>query len=177
MPGSYEPSTIERIGDIRSGMLVETDVLAFGTWGAAVQAELFTVHNRIIILGLWCEVVTTLTGDGCLLQFNWTSTVPVVSVQPLCVVSSNIHSFVRGRRISFAGGAVGTAAAVTGSAGISYHPAEIPFVVGVAPTAAGVQSVSQIGCLSTTMNLTVGTAKFGLLYTPIDVGAYVEALL
>ena len=52
MPGSYNPSTIERIGDIRNGLLVETGVLAFGTWGAAVQANLFTVHNRIMLLGL-----------------------------------------------------------------------------------------------------------------------------
>jgi hypothetical protein len=176
MPGAYEPSTIESIGDIRNGMLVETGVLAFGTWGAAVQAELFTVHNRIMLLGLWCEVVTTLTGDGCLLYFNWTSTVPVIGVQPITAVCTNIHGFVRGRRISFVGTAYNTAAAVTYAAGISYHNPN-PMILGVAPTAAGVQSVSQIGCLSTTVNLTVGTAKFGCLYTPIDAGSYVEALL
>lgn len=174
---NYSPSTIARIGDIKNGLVVETGVLAFGTWGAAVQAELFTVHNRILLHGLWCEVVTTLTGDGCLFQFNWTSTVPVVSVQPICAVSSNIHGFVRGRRISWPGISVSTAAAVTGSAGISYAPTSIPFMLGIEETAAGVASVSQIGCLSTTVNLTVGTARFGCLYTPVDPGSYVEALL
>ena len=173
---NYSPSTISRIGDIKDGLLVETGVLAFCTWGAAVQAELFTVYNRIRLHGLWCEVVTTLTGDGCLLQFNWTSTVPVVGVQPICAVSTNIHAFVRGRRISWPGVTTATAAAVTGSAGISYAPTAIPFMLGVGPTAAGVNSVSQIGCLSTTVNLTVGTAKFGMVYTPVDPGAAVEAL-
>ena len=176
MPGSYNPSTIERIGDIRNGLLVETGVLAFGTWGAAVQANLFTVHNRIMLLGLWCEVVTTLTGDGCLLGLNWTSSVPVITVQPISAVCTNIHGFIRGRRISWVGTAYNTAAAVSYAAGISYLSPDA-MLLGVAPTAAGVQSVSQIGCLSTTVNLSAGTGKFSCLYAPIDAGSYVEALL
>ena len=176
MPGSYGPSTIERVGDIRNGILTETSILDYDEFGVAVQANLFTVHNRIVLLGLWCEIVTTLTGDGCLMGFNWTSSVPVITVQPISAVGTNITGFLRGRRISWVGTAYNTAAAVTYAAGISYHSPDA-MILGVRPTAAGVISVSQIGVLTTTVNLSAGTAVFGCLWTPVDAGADVEALL
>ena len=175
MPGSYGQSTIERLGDIKNGMLVETSDLDYTLWGVT-QAYLFTVYNRIRIHGLWLEVTaTSLVGAGALMLFNWKSSVPVIAVQPMAAVCTTIHGFVRGRRVSLAGGNVSTALSVVGTAGISIDNVS-PVIVGVAPSAT-VGSVSQIGVLTSIAVLTAGTGKFSLLYSPIDSGAYVEALL
>jgi hypothetical protein len=176
MTRNYSPSTIDVLNDIHNGALVETAALAYGLWGAKSQCNLFTVYNRIKILGLWGEVVTDITG-ACQLVFNWTSTVPAIGVQPISTVCSSMSAFARGRRVSFDGITVAQAVAVTASAGISYHALEnITMILGVAPLA-GVTSVSQIGVLSSVADATVGTVKFSLLYAGIDPGAYAEALL
>ena len=180
MPSTnYNPSTIERVGDLKRGLLVETTDVSYLSWGVGVQAELFTVYNRIIVCGLWGEVgAVDLVGAGCLHLFNWTSSVPVVAVQPICAVGTSIHAFVRGRRFSLPGTAVATAEAVTASAGISYHNVEpnAQMILGVAPSAT-VTSVSTIGCLTSIAVLTAGSARFSLLYVPLDTGAYAEARL
>jgi hypothetical protein len=175
MPGSYNPSTIARIGDINNGLLVQTaKEVSYATWGVA-QTELFTVYNRIRILGLWGEVgATTLVGAGALILFNWTSSVPVIAVQPISAVCTTIHGFVRGRRFSLVGNGL-TALSVVGTAGISVDTIT-SMVVGVAPSAAVDPSISTIGCLTSIAVLTAGTAQFSLLYTPIDDGAYAVAV-
>lgn len=176
---NYSPSTIGRIGDIKNGLLVETSAeLAYTSWGVGVQAYLFTVYNRIMIHALWLEVgATSLVGAGALLLFNWKSSIPVIAVQPMSTVCSTIHGFVRGRRVTMEGVSIATAVNVDGTAGISFAPAGNGTIVGVEPSAAVVQSVSQIGVLTSVANLTAGTGRFSVLYTPIDAGAYVEALL
>ena len=175
MPGSYEPSTIERIGDLKNGVLVETTDMAFGLWGTA-QAELFTVYNRIILHGLWIEVTaTSLVGAGALMNFTWTSAAPVVALQDITAASATIHSMDRGERITYAGTTLATAA-VLSTEGVSLYSVAIPFMIGIAPSAT-VTSYGTIGCLPTVAVLTAGTGKAGILYTPIDKGAYVEALL
>ena len=173
----YSPSTIARIGDIKNGLLVQTSrEVSYLSWGVGVQASLFTVHNRIFIHALWAEVgVTALVGAGALMLFNFASTVPVVAAVAMNAVCTTIHGFVRGRRISLAGVSAATAVNVDGAAGISFGYSA-PVVVGIEPSAT-VASVGQIGCLTSIAVLTVGTARFSVIYTPIDPGAYVEALL
>ena len=179
MSRHYDPSTIETLGDIGNGILVHTAAeLAYTAWGVQVQAYLFTVYNRIKINALFLEVgATTLAGAGALLLFNWKSSIPVVAVQPMSTVCSTIHGFVRGRRITMEGVSIATVVNVDGTAGISFAPAGNGTIVGVEPSAAVPQSVSQIGVLTSVANLTAGTGRFSLLYSPIDKGAYVEALL
>ena len=171
----YNPSTQERIGDIKNGLLVQSaKEVSYATWGV-VQTEMFTVYNRIRILGLWIEVgATTLDGAGTLILFNWTSSVPVIAVQPISAVCTTIHGFVRGRRISLVGNGL-SALSVVGTAGISVD-AITAMIVGVAPSATVDPSVSTIGCLTSVATLTAGTAQFSLLYTPIDPGAYAVAV-
>ncbi len=172
---NYSPSTIARIGDINNGLLVQSaKEVSYATWGVS-QTEMFTVYNRIRILGLWIEVgATTLVGAGALIIFNWTSSVPVIAVQPISAASTTIHGFVRGRRISLVGNGL-TALSVVGTAGISVDMIT-SMIVGVAPSAAVDPSISTIGCLTSVAVLTAGTAQFSILYTPIDPGAYVVAL-
>ena len=175
---NYSPSTIARIGDIKNGLLVQTSKeVSYLSWGVGVQASLFTVYNRIAIHALWAEVgATSLVGAGALMLFNFASSVPVIAAVAMNAACTTIHGFVRGRRISLAGVSAATVVNVDGSAGISFGPSG-PVVVGIAPSAAVTQSVGQIGCLSSVAVLTAGTAQFSVLYTPIDPGAYVEALL
>ena len=172
---NYSPSTIARIGDIKNGLLVETTDMAYTLWGTA-QAELFTVYNRIILHAMWIEITaTSLVGAGTLMNFTWTNTVPVVVLQDISAASADIDSMDRGERICWPGVTLATAT-VLSTEGVSLMPTAIPFIIGIAPSAT-VTSYGTIGCLPTVAVLTAGTGKAGLLYTPIDPGAYVEALL
>ena len=175
---NYNPSTRERIGNIHDGLLVQTTAeLAYTAWGVTVQTTLFTVYNRIIIHHLFLEVgETALVGAGALLQFNFASTVPVVAAAPLCAVCTDIDGFDRGRRVSFPGTTIATAASVDSTQGISLGPT-MTAIVGYKPSAAGVTSVGQVGVLTTTAVLTAGTGQFSMLYTPFDINAYAVAAL
>ena len=175
MPGAYNPSTIERLGDIKNGILVETTDMAYTLWGTA-QAELFTVYNRIIVHGLWIEVTaTSLVGAGTLMNFTWSNTVPFVALQDISGVSADIDSMDRGERITWIGTTLATAA-VLSTEGVSLYSYPTNFMVGIAPSAT-LTSYGTIGCLPTVAVLTAGTGKAGILYSPVDKGAYVEALL
>ena len=172
---NYSPSTIARIGDIKNGLLVQTTDMAYTLWGTA-QAELFRVYNRIIMHALWIEVTaTSLIGAGTLMNFTWTSTVPSVALQDISGASADIDSMDRGERIVWPGITLATAA-VLSTEGVSLCPTAIPFIIGIAPSAT-LTSIGTIGCLPTVAVLTAGTGKAGILYTPIDPGAYVAALL
>jgi len=62
MPGSYKPSTIESIGDIKNGVFVESSELEYDVWGEKVQRYIFEVNNRVIIHALFAEVTETISG-------------------------------------------------------------------------------------------------------------------
>lgn len=175
---SYSPSTIARIGDIKNGLLVETSrEVSYLSWGVGVQASLFTVYNRIVIHALWGEVgATALVGAGALILFNFASSVPVIAAAAMNAASATIHGMARGARFSLAGTSRATAVNVDSVPGISFGQVT-PVIVGLAPSAAVDPSVGQVGCLSSVAVLTAGTAKFSLLYTPVDDGAYAQALL
>lgn len=178
MSGSYSPSTIARLGDIREGVFVETSAnISYALWGVGVQAYPFKFYNRIVLHAFFMEVgETTLDGAGCLMLFNYIQDTPSIAVGGLSIVGTTIHGFIRGRRVSLVKDAVGTAAAVTASAGISYHP-DNQMILGVKPSAAGVTSVGRLGVLTSIAVLTAGTASFGCLYSALDPGSAVEALL
>ena len=174
MPGSYNPSTIERIGDTKNGIFVESSESEWDIWGKKVQRYYFTVYNRVIIHALFAEVTETIAG-AVQTVFNYIQDTPSIALAALSTVHATIASYVPGARITYIGGSV-AAAAITLSGGISYLPSTIPTILGVTPLA-GVTSVGRIGFLSSVADATDGTLKFGCLYTPIDAGAYVEALL
>lgn len=173
---NYSPSTQARIGDIKNGLLVQTSKeVSYATWGV-VQTEIFNVYNRIKIHEMWLEVgATTLVGATALILFNYTSTSPGIAVQPISAVCTTIHGFVQGRRVSLVGNGL-TALSVVGTAGISVG-AITPMVIGVAPTATVDPTYGTLGALTSIAVLTAGTAQFSILYTPVDPGAYVTAIL
>jgi len=172
---SYSPSTIARIGDIKNGIFVESSESEYDVWGEKVQAYYFTVYNRVIIHALFAEVTETIAG-AVQTVFNYIQDTPSIALAALSTVHASIDTYVPGTRITYVGGSV-TAAAITLSTGaISYLPSTIPTILGVTPLA-GVTSVGRIGFLSSVADATDGTLKFGVLYTPLDPGAYVEALI
>jgi hypothetical protein len=174
---SYSPSTVAVIGDIQNGLFVETAELGFAVWGTKTQIYPFKVVNRIKVLGLWAEVGTTITG-ACQAVFNYIQTTPSVAVAAISTVCDSMAAMAYGARASFDGITVAQKVAITAAPGISYHAlGNITVILGMAPTAAGVPSIGKIGFLSSVADATVGTLRFGLLYSPIDAGAYAEALL
>ena len=172
---NYNPSTRNRIADIKDGLLVETTDMSYASFGVA-QAELFTVYNRIIVHAMWLEVTaTSLVGAGALINYTWTSTTPTVALQDISAASATIHAMDRGERVIFPGVSLATAA-ILSTEGVTLFPTDMNFMIGIAPSTT-VTSVGTIGVLPTIAVLTAGTAKAGIYYTPLDDGAYVEALL
>jgi len=172
---NYNPSTIARIGDIHNGIFVESGESLWSVWGEKVQADVFTVYNRVIIHGLFAEVTETILG-AVQTVFNYRQTEPIIASAELSSAHATIANYVPGSRITYVGGSV-VAAAITSALGaISYLTSTIPTILGVTPLA-GVTSTGIIGMLSSVTDASDGTLKFGVLYTPIDKGAYIEALL
>ena len=172
---NYSPSTIARIGDIKNGLFVESSESEFDVWGEKVQRYYFKVYNRVIVHALFAEVTETIAG-AVQTVFNYIQDTPSIAVAALSTVHASINAYVPGTRITYIGGSVAAAAITLSTGAISYLPSTIPTILGVGPLA-GVTSVGRIGFLSSVADATDGTLKFGVLYTPIDPGAYVEALL
>ena len=171
---NYNQSTRARIGDIKNGMFVESGESEYDIWGEKAQRYYFQVTNRVIIHALFAEVTETIVG-AVQTVFNYIQDTPSVALAALSTVHASINAYVPGQRVTYIGGSV-AAAAITLGGGISYLPDTIPTILGVTPLA-GVDSVGRIGFLSSIANATDGTLKFGVLYTPIDPGAVIEALL
>jgi len=172
---NFNESTQQMVGNIHNGLLVESGVSLFSVWGETVQRYYFQVTNRVIIHALFAEVTATIAG-AVQTVFNYIQDTPSIALAALSTVHASADTFVPGRRLTYVGGSV-AATAITLSGGISYLPATIPTILGVSPTAAGVNGVGRIGFLSSVANATSGSLKFSCLYTPIDPGASVVALL
>lgn len=169
---NYNPSTIARIGDLVNGIQVDTSTVAAASYFKTgnTQTELFNVYGRVRIHSLFGEVTVVLSDHACVVYYNFTSTDPVIAVQPISSASATLAKLAVGERISWVGGAVGTAVVLTATPGISdINPA--PQIVG---TAGGTGS---IGMLTAAASLASGNVKFSCFYTPMSDGAYVTAAL
>ena len=171
---NFNQSTRAMIGNMTDGLFVESGISLFSVWGETVQRYYFQVTNRVIIHALFAEVTTVIAG-AVQTVFNYIQDTPSIALAALSTVHASADTFVAGRRLTYIGGSV-AAAAITLSGGISYLPSTIPTILGVTPLA-GVNSVGRIGFLSSVANATGGALKFGVLYTPIDPGSDVAALL
>ena len=168
---NFNQSTQTMIGNITSGMRVDTSVLANLTYLHQDQWEAFSVFGRVMILQCFCEAITVNGAGATLFQYNFTSTTPAIGVQPLGAVSASIAAMAQGLRIVWVGGAVATAHVITASAGISDVISVNPQIVG---TTGGVGS---IGFLTTTADAVSGTHQHSVFYVPMSEGAYIEANL
>jgi len=172
---NYAPSTIARIGDLINGVRVDTSVLANATYLLSAQHEIFNVYGRIKIHNLFGEVTVICSNNATQVLFNYTSSSPVIAVQPLCAKCASIAQLAVGERIYWLGGAVATAAVITATPGISDINATPQVIGGVAT--AGTNFVGTIGILSSDANQASGSIRYTIFYTPMSDGAYVTAVL
>lgn len=174
---NYNPSTIARIADIGLGIQVETGVLSANTYfnhagGAASQHELFTVKGRIILLGLFHEVITTdFSAQAAQAAWNATFSSTAYTVQPIGTKCASVASLKIGHRIVWGGGVLATAATITTKPYLSDFAAVTPMIIG------GRNSVGTIGMLGSDATIATGSFFCSLRYLPDSDGAYVEALV
>lgn len=167
---NFNPSTIEMIGHMMNGIRVDTSTLAAASYFNQAQHELFTVYGRIKIHNLFGEVTTIFSNNAATLLYNFTSTSPVIAVQPISAACGTTAQLAVGERIWWIGGAVATAVVLTATAGISD--------INVTPQVVGtVGGTGTIGILTAAASLSSGGVKFSIFYTPMSDGAYVEALV
>jgi len=168
---NYNPSTIARIADIESGIRVDTGSIAAATYlRNGTQVELFNVYGRIKVINLFLEVITALSNNAYTAKFNATFTTPSIAVADMSAACASTAQLAAGRRITWLGGAVATAAIVTQSAGISLLGAT-PQVIG------GIGFVGTIGILGAAANHDSGACIATIFYVPWSDGAYVTAAL
>ena len=170
---NYQPSTIQAIGDIQRGVIVETSVLANATYllTGDNQTEIFNVYGRIMLTQLFCEAITAFGAQATTMYYNFTSTTPAVAVQPISAASGSLSGLAQGLRHVFVGGAVATACVITATAGVSD-------VICVNPQIIGTKSgVATIGILTAAASQLSGTCQFACCYVPMSDGAYVTAAL
>jgi len=170
---NYNPSTIDRIGDITRGIHVKTGVLqntAYFDHSPGTAMPLFNVYGRIRIIGLNCEAVTEFAADASLLKWTFESTTPVIGDEDISAVSLSVASIPIGARIMWRGTAVATAPDVSAT---QASIAVVQDFMDVGLTG----GVGLINSVCTTATQTSGTCQFNLYYLPISEGAYATAVV
>ncbi len=169
-------STIEELGYVNQGHHIKTAVLANATYMAQAQVELFNVYGKIMIMQLYIEAATVFDAQLTDILFNFTSSTPVVAVQPMCAVNAgSLTGLAQGLRIMFIGGAVATAVVITATAGISDVINVNPHIIGTDDGTT--QGVGTIGQLTSVATQTSGTHQCHLHYIPMSDGAWAENVL
>ena len=168
---NYNSVTKQRIADMLAGIRIDTGTLTNTVSLIQNQVEIFRIRGRVMILQLFGEAITDFSATATQLLFNFTSSVPVITVQPLCAACTTMSGIKAGRRVFWKGGAVATNAVVTATTGISDVISVSPQVVGT------IGGTGTVGILTSGANQTSGTCKFTMLYIPMSDGATVEALV
>jgi len=166
---NYAPSTRARISDLITGMRVDTGVLAGTTYlltGPTATEKIFNVYGRIKIMQLFMEVITDLSNHACVMYYTYTSSTPVITVQPISAVGGSMALLLRGGRYLCTGVTVATACTVDDEDGISPVIMKEKLIVGLK------DGVGTIGINTATASITSGTVRFSLFYVPMSDGAY-----
>jgi hypothetical protein len=170
---NYAPSTIARLGDIKTGVRVETTTLNNSTYllTGGTQTEMFGVYGRIFVHQLYLELITAASANATQLLFNCTFTSPVIAVNAMCAKCASISGLGQGGRVVWVGGAVATNAVITDSPGLSDVTPTAVHIVG------GKDFVGSIGILVSDASQASGTFRCILHYSQASDGAYAAALL
>jgi phosphohistidine swiveling domain-containing protein len=175
---NYNPSTIARIGDIVTGIRVDTGIADCADLVHLHQAQVedFNVYGTILLKYLFMEVTSLLGTAGTLFQYTYSCllhTGGAIAATKLGTVSATITDMTEGSRVVWGGGAVAGANHIkTGSAGVSDLAVGlgVPLIVGYKNAA------STIGHLTTTADMVTGKVFHSLYYVPMSDGAYVTAI-
>jgi hypothetical protein len=172
MSRNYTASTRDRVGDLVTGMRVDTNVIASTTYFDNAQWEIFNVFGRIMILEMYCEVITVQGADAVTLIYNYTSSTPVITIQPLCAISTDVlTSSDVGDRMNFNGGAITNVATLSATECIQDEHCADPHIVGLE------SGVGTIGIDTAGATGSAGTVQFSIHYIPMSDGAYVTNVL
>jgi hypothetical protein len=167
---NYNPSTIDRIGDITRGIHVKTGTIANTVALPSGAYNIFTVYGRVRIIGLDIEAVTAFSNDATLVKWRFTSTTPSVGVSDISAASLTIAQIPIGARVMWRGTAVATAPDVSATQAS----------IAVVTDYMDVGHTAGVGIITATSSIaaqTSGTCRFNIYYLPISEGAYVEALV
>ena len=167
---NYNPSTIDRIGDITRGIHVKTGTIANTVALPSGAYNIFTVYGRIRIIGMDIEAVTAFSNDATLVKWRFTSTTPSVGVSDISAASLTIAQIPIGARVMWRGTAVATAPDVSATQAS----------IAVVTDYMDVGHTAGVGIITATSSIaaqTSGTCRFNIYYLPISEGAYVEALV
>ena len=172
----YEPDTIEKIGDQVAGYQIDTgDLSGLTYWGIGTQTEIFNVYGVVKVLNLFAEQLVVDGAPGAtLLQFNSTSTVPVVALQVISGISITLATLIAGSRVCWLGDVVTTVPVLTPpgpAGGISDFSCVIPQLIGA------IGGTSTIGIETTVAAASAGTHRWSIFYLPMTEGSYVTNVL
>ena len=171
MSRNYKASTRDRVGDLVTGMRVDTSVGAATTYVTSAQKEIFNVYGRILILEMYLEVITALGADASTVQFNATWSTPAYTVQNLSATSTDdLTSAAAGDRLNYVGGAVNAVPTVSATPAIGDEHCADPTIVGLE------SGIGTIGVVTAGADATQGTVQFSIHYVPMSDGAYVSAV-
>jgi hypothetical protein len=165
---SYSPSTIERVGDIGRGLVVQTPTMNNTTALTVASYDLFRVYGRIRILSLDIEVVTVWSNDATTLQYYFDPSTPAVAAVTISAACTTVANLAVGKRVTLDGTALNTAAAIAASQCVSLAVSKTLDV--------GCENgVGMIGVTGAAAAQTSGTCRATLMYYPITAGAYAES--
>ena len=176
MSRHYAASTRDRIGDLVTGMRIDTSVGAATTYVTSAQKEIFNVYGRIMILEMYLEVITAFGANASTVQFNATfldtdGTTSLYTVQNLSATSTDdLTSAAAGDRLNYVGGAVNGVPTVSSTPAIGDEHCADPTIVGME------NGIGTIGVVTAGADATDGTCQFSIHYIPMSDGAYVTAV-
>ena len=169
MSRHYTASTRDRIGDLVTGMRIDTSEIACDTYFDEGQHEIFNVFGRIMIMELYFEVTAVHAANACTLLFNYTSSDPVITVKPFTTVSvDDFTSSDVGDRMSFIGGILTGVPKLSATECIGDEYCTDPIMIGLE------SGTGTIG-IDTVVAATQGNGIFSIHYVPMSDGAYVTA--
>jgi hypothetical protein len=170
MSRNYTASTRDRVGDLVTGMRIDTSVALASVKLTSAQTEIFNVFGRILILEMYLEVITTMSSTASTVQFMYTSTVPEITVQQFSNTSTDtLNAAAVGDRLNYVGGALNAVPTVSATPAIGDEHCADPIILGLEG------GTGLIGILTAGADATGATAtiQFSIHYIPMSDGAYV----
>jgi hypothetical protein len=167
--GSYQPSTIDAIGKVTTGVVLQTPVFSNATWIADGATSIFTVNGRIRILSLDLEAVTAFSDTATLLKWQFDLSSPAVATFDITGAALTCATIAQGRRVSFQGTALNTDQVISANPGCSLET----------PNTLDIGCLNSVGTLDIVGDVaaTSGTSIITLCYVPITDGAHVVNII
>ncbi len=169
MEREYARTTMNHIADIHVGVRLETEVVTCNARLTSAAHAPFNIYGRVKINQMFIEAITVWGAQAGTILFNYISLTPAVGAQGLSVASGVVTSLAQGLRVVFVGGAVGTAAVITATAGVSDVICEAPHIIGIQG------GNGTIGYQNSGAAVTSGTMQVTVCYTPMDEGSNMSA--